>query len=324
MDVLPPGDEVGERLGGNRHALPSSHRDREPADLFQVLPGGPSGSVRAFERVQADQAPFIGESFEEVGRPASTDRVATGQVVEADQGMAPEEPADDGRDGRLVRLDAPLRRKGRLVERSILVDHVTGRLDRPGQVDLEDASLAAQVLDEAQHRPGEFDRRQVAQSSECLGHLVDGPGRMARPPEPSLDTADRGGFQQRVEEGQVDKVAAGGRVSPGLVPLVEEALGELEDEVGGERGGDLSFPDLDLDRAVLNGPEEAPEPREVEIVDQALAVGLDHDGEVGHLADDLEEVLGPEPLEPEGGTFGGVGPGHQQGPAGVLAEPEAK
>ena len=146
---------------------------------------------------------------------------------------------------------------------------------------------------------------------------------MAGAPEPGLDPADRGGFEQRVEQPDVDRVAPGGRVAAGLVPLVEEGLGELEDQVGGERRGDLAVAGDDPDRrrpAMASRNDRRP--GQVEVVDQAFAIGLDHDREVGHLADDLEQVLGPEPLEPERGPLRGVGPGHQQGPAGVLAEPE--
>ena len=70
--------------------------------------------------------------------------------------------------------------------------------------------------------------------------------------------------------------------------------------------------------------EERAEAGQVEVVVEAFAIGLDDDREVGELADDLEQVLGPEPLEPERRPLRRVGPGHQQGPAGVLAEPEAE
>ena len=74
----------------------------------------------------------------------------------------------------------------------------------------------------------------------------------------------------------------------------------------------------------LDGVEERAEPGQVEVVVEAFAIGLDHDREVGEPADDLEQVLGAEPLEPERGPLRRVGPGHQQGPARVLAEPEAE
>ncbi len=80
----------------------------------------------------------------------------------------------------------------------------------------------------------------------------------------------------------------------------------------------------DPDRAGLDRVEEAAEPRQVEVLVEALAKGLDDDGEVGELAGDLEQVLGAEPLEPERGALRRVGPGHEHGPGGVLAEPQAE
>ncbi len=42
------------------------------------------------------------------------------------------------------------------------------------------------------------------------------------------------------------------------------------------------------------------------------------------MADDLEQVLGPKPLEPERCALRRVGTGHQQRPAGILAKTEAE
>ena len=100
-----------------------------------------------------------------------------------------------------------------------------------------------------------------------------------------------------------------------LVPLVEVGRREPEDQLRGERRGDLAAAADDPDRSGLDRVEEAAEPGQVEVVVEALAEGLEHDREVGELPGDLEQVLGAEPLEPERRPLRRVGAGHQQGPA---------
>ena len=62
------------------------------------------------------------------------------------------------------------------------------------------------------------------------------------------------------------------------------------------------------------------QPRQLEVLIEAFAKGLDDDREIGKLAHDLEQILGPQPLQPERGPLGGIGPGHEQRPGRVLAE----
>ena len=64
--------------------------------------------------------------------------------------------------------------------------------------------------------------------------------------------------------------------------------------------------------------------RQVEVVVQALAHGLEHDREIGELPRDLQQVFGAEPLEPERRSLGRIGAGHEQRAGGVLAEAQAE
>ena len=64
--------------------------------------------------------------------------------------------------------------------------------------------------------------------------------------------------------------------------------------------------------------------RQVEVVVEALADGLEQDRKIGELTGDLQQVFGSEPLEPERGSFGRIGARHEQGAGGVLAEAQAE
>ncbi len=64
--------------------------------------------------------------------------------------------------------------------------------------------------------------------------------------------------------------------------------------------------------------------RHIQNVLQAIAVGLGHDGEVVEVLDNLQQVAGPQPLEPEGRALAGSGTGQQQRSCGVLAEVRAE
>ncbi len=97
VDVLEAGDEVGIRLGGDGDALAASEGDRESAGFLQVAALGPAGASSS--AVEADEIAVRDERFEKGAGVGGFERVAGGQVVEADEGAGLEEAADDGGDG---------------------------------------------------------------------------------------------------------------------------------------------------------------------------------------------------------------------------------
>ena len=97
---------------------------------------------------------------------------------------------------------------------------------------------------------------------------------------------------------------------------------KINSEVNGE--GISPGPANHADRSALDRVEQGAKPRQVEVVVEAFADGLEHDRKVGELPGDLQQVLGAEPLEPERRPLGRVGAGHEQGAGGVLAEPQAE
>ena len=99
---------------------------------------------------------------------------------------------------------------------------------------------------------------------------------------------------------------------------------ELKDQFRRERRWDLPCPANHTNCSFLDCIEQRTKSRQVEVVVEALADGLEQDRKVGELPRDLEQVFGSEPLEPERRSFGRIGARHEQGAGGVLAEAQAE
>ena len=61
--------------------------------------------------------------------------------------------------------------------------------------------------------------------------------------------------------------------------------------------------------------------RQLKIGIEALPERFHDDRKIGELADDLKQVLGAQPLQPERRSLRGIGPRHEQRAGRVLAEP---
>ena len=110
----------------------------------------------------------------------------------------------------------------------------------------------------------------------------------------------------------------------GRVALVHVRRDVVEQQRGRVRRGGRRL-DLDQrDLAPVELAQQLGQPREVEHVAQALAVGLEHDRELAVVARDLEQRLRLQPLLPQRRAFARPGPGDQQRAGRVLAEAGAE
>ena len=113
-------DERAAAAAGNRRRprgqRPGSHGaapPRSPAASRPGFPAPPSASqVRGIRIAHANDFPFLGPAFEQLGRLDRRDRIAGGQVGQADQGMSLQEPPHNRR-SRLVVGAATQRRTPR-------------------------------------------------------------------------------------------------------------------------------------------------------------------------------------------------------------------
>ena len=150
----------------------------------------------------------------------------------------------------------------------------------------------------------------------CAGPARGGGGGLRPAPAPG----DRAAAPPRCQQQGVQQVLINGRsprpqVSPPrLVPLVDIARRELKDQLGGKRRGDLALPGDDPHRPRADRLEQPAQARQLQVLIEAFAKGLDDDREIGKLAHDLEQVLRPQPLQPERGPLGGIRPGHESAP----------
>ena len=108
------------------------------------------------------------------------------------------------------------------------------------------------------------------------------------------------------------------------VVLVHVRGDVLEEERGGERRRGRRLDGDEVDAPRLQAGEERPQRRQVEHVLEALADGLEHDGEVGVAARDLQERLRLEALLPERRPLAGPAARDQERAGGVLAEARAE
>ena len=163
------------------------------------------------------------------------------------------------------------------------------------------------------------DRSPSARSVSAISSAVRGasPRRRRRPStRPSAwgssSRAPPGAQQQGVQQVLVNGRSPRPQVSPPrLVPLVEIARRELKDQLGGKRRGDLALPGDDPHRPRADRLEQPAQASQLQVLIEAFAKGLDDDREIGKLAHDLEQVLRPQPLQPERGPLGGIRPGHE-------------
>ena len=251
VDVLPAGDEVGEDLG--------RRRPRSRAAAARSRAGGPrpgsagrpsAGSASSSAGSSRTSPPRVGPAFEQLGRQRRADRVAGGQVVEADQGVRPEEAADDRR--RAPRRRARSAVEGRRVERRLLRRRSSASA-RPCPAGRSSTArpCASSSVEEAEHRPGQLARGEVAQAPERLGHLVGRAGRVADAAEPALDPADRArveparmrrGVEQRVEQVRRRRPAAAGAGRPGAARPTGRGTASVNRKIRSEANGEAISP----------------------------------------------------------------------------------
>ncbi len=93
---------------------------------------------------------------------------------------------------------------------------------------------------------------------------------------------------------------AGGLSRDGRVVLVHVGVGLLPDQAVGEGGGRRGRRLGDADLAAPDLVEEPLQVLQVEFILQAGAPGLQEDGKIGVGQDRIQELLRPEPVQPEG------------------------
>ena len=132
------------------------------------------------------------------------------------------------------------------------------------------------------------------------------------------------GAEQLAQQLAVERQGGGAALGVGGVALVHVGGDVVEQQRGGERGGGRRL-DLDeRDLARVQTAQQLLQPGQVEHVAQALAVGLEHDREVGVATGDLEQALGLQALLPQGRAFARIGAGDEQRAGGVLAKAGAE
>ncbi len=130
--------------------------------------------------------------------------------------------------------------------------------------------------------------------------------------------------EQLAQQVAVERERGGAALGAGGVALVHVGGDVVEQQRGGEGRGGLGL-DLDeRDLARVQAAQQLLQAGHVEHVLEALAVGLEHDREVGVAAGDLEQVLGLQPLLPQRRAPAGVGAGNEQRARGVLAKARAE
>ena len=130
--------------------------------------------------------------------------------------------------------------------------------------------------------------------------------------------------EQLAQQVAVERQRGGAALGVGRVALVHVGGDVVEQQRGGKRrgGGGLDLDERDL--ACGEAAQQLLQAGHVEHVLEALAVGLEHDWEVGVAAGDLEQVLGLQALLPQRRAPAGVGAGDEQRARGVLAKARAE
>src|SRR5918996_373456 len=168
-----------------------------------------------------------------------------------------------------------------------------------------DADGAPLVLERGGELVVELARRQVAAAEEQVVELV---GRTRATAQLLLDLLERRRVEevaqlllpeQLLEEVAVEREGLGAPLGERRVVLVHVRRDVVEEERGGEGRRGRSLHVHDVDPPLPERGQQRAQRRQVEDVLEALAVRLQHDGEVGVAARDLEEALRLEALLPE-------------------------
>ena len=172
---------------------------------------------------------------------------------------------------------------------------------------------------------------QRAQPPQEVGHPIGAGDEMAggQVLQLELDPGDRLGVEQFAQfrlaeqvaqQGLVDGEGGGAPLGRRGVVLIEEGGHEVEAQRGSEGAGPGGAHRRDPDAAGGDVGEDLPQGGQVEVLLQHLAVGLEHDGEVGEAAGGLEQAPGPAALHPQRGALPGAAAGEEQGAGRRLAE----
>ncbi|PSK67650.1 hypothetical protein B0E53_00297 [Micromonospora sp. MH33] len=337
-DLLPAGQERGERAGRHRLDLPAQRGERAAAQQPQHLGVAPLGADAVGGELAGDHPPGGGE-------PA--------QRLLDDEHSEPEPGGAGGRRERAVGAGVA----GHEVAERVGHRCEVGLGDADGQRHAERVAQPGGVLDDhpavlagdphPQHPPGRLQLAQppgrcaplgqlgvaqVADHPEQLDHVlrVAGAALLGAPAQLPFGLGQHRGVEQFpqvdpaeqfAEEPGVEGQGGGPPLGQRRVALVEERADVAEEQRAGERRRALG---LHLDQADLAGAEVAHQLGQrglVEDVLEALPGGLQGDREVGVLAGHVEELGGALALLPERLPAARIAAGQQQGPGRALAEP---
>ena len=156
-----------------------------------------------------------------------------------------------------------------------------------------------------------FRGRQIAETSQEVGGLIDiaRPALLQQALKLQLEHLDRAGIQQLAkflgaeQFGQQLLVQRQGLRAPlgqRRIALVHVLSDVVEDQCRREGRGALGVDHDGADLSCANGSHQVAESVHLEDITQALAVGLDQDGELGVLAGHLQEVVAALTLLPQG------------------------
>jgi hypothetical protein len=194
---------------------------------------------------------------------------------------------------------------------------------------------ASRRVEAGEDAVGDLDVAQVAEAAQDVGQRVARvrAGAVGAVLEVELDLLERAGVdelaqlllaeqlaQQLAVERQRRRAALGVR----RVALVHVRGDVVEEQARGEgrRGRRLDLDHVDL--AAVQPAQQLGQPRQVEHVAQALAVGLEDDRELRVAPRDLEQRLRLQPLLPQRRALARVGARDEQRARGVLAEARAE
>ena len=177
-----------------------------------------------------------------------------------------------------------------------------------------------------------FFEREIAQGQKDRRQLLGGarPGAVRPVLQAVVHVAHRFGAQQLGQRGLVqelgEQLAAHHERSHlplglGLVPLVHILADKVIEQAGRHRAGCDGLGGDELDLTAVDAMQNLFQVGQVQYVAQTIAVGLEDDGKVLESLGHGQQVLGPQPLEPEGGALlGAFGRGQQQGAGGIHPE----
>ena len=250
-----------------------------------------------------------------------------------------------GRDGISPYLRRTVRRGGALLDEGGLVlrqvvggDPARGEAAGGGDLHRLDAPAAGELADPARRVHGaafgDLQRGEVAQRLEEQRQFLRGArmhgGRDVL--QPLAHLAHRLGTQQvgqvHVLEQVLQQLAADGHrlqlaLGLGRVPLVHEDADEVVEQALRHRRWRQRLHRGHLDFAGLDAAQDALQVRPVHDLLQAVAVGLGDDGEILEAAHQLQQILGAQPLQPEGRALAALA-GQEQRPRRVLAKLSAE